>query len=98
MGGGLVGDNIGLNEEVIKKACSLSFKAHNSTNEPYITKVFRTTSNLTISRYKLSCKLQVSSCLGAATQPPCGSGICCGLVFLDFRAQMVERSLSMREV
>jgi len=47
MGGGLVGDNIGLNEEVIKKTCSLSFKAHNSTNEPYITEVFKTTSELT---------------------------------------------------
>lgn len=47
MGGGLVGDNIGLNEEVIKKTCSLSFKAHNSANEPYITEVFETSPDLT---------------------------------------------------
>ncbi|RHN68862.1 putative carboxylesterase [Medicago truncatula] len=47
MGGGLVGDNIGLNEEVIKKTCSLSFKAHNSENEPYISELFRISSDLT---------------------------------------------------
>ena len=47
MGGGLVGDNIGLNEEVTKKTCSLSFKAHNSAKEPYISELFRTSSDLT---------------------------------------------------
>ncbi|XP_058755728.1 protein EDS1L-like [Vicia villosa] len=44
MVGGLVGDNIGLNEEVIKKACSLSFKAHKSSKEPYISETFKTSS------------------------------------------------------
>ncbi|PNX97037.1 disease resistance protein, partial [Trifolium pratense] len=47
MVGGLVGDNIGLNEEVIKKTCSLSFKAHKSPNQPYIYETFRTSSDLT---------------------------------------------------
>ncbi|CAL5193623.1 unnamed protein product [Lathyrus oleraceus] len=44
MVGGLVGDNIGLNEEVIKKTCSLSFKAHKSPKEPYISENFKTSS------------------------------------------------------
>ncbi|WJX32951.1 Lipase (class 3) [Trifolium repens] len=44
---GLVGDNIGLNEEVIKKTCSLSFKAHKSPNQPYISENFKTSSEST---------------------------------------------------
>jgi enhanced disease susceptibility 1 protein len=44
---GLFGDNIGLNEEVIKKTCSLSFKAHKSPNQPYISENFKTSSELT---------------------------------------------------
>ncbi|KAL5076295.1 hypothetical protein RYX36_015279 [Vicia faba] len=44
MVGGLVGDNIGLNEEVIKKTCSLSFKAHKSAKELYISETFKTSS------------------------------------------------------
>lgn len=42
--GGLVGDKIGLNEEVVKKACSLSFKAHKSPKEPYFSETFKTSS------------------------------------------------------
>ncbi|CAK8543403.1 unnamed protein product [Lathyrus sativus] len=45
MVGGLVGDNIGLNEEVIKKSCSLSFKAHKSPKEPYLSENFKTSSD-----------------------------------------------------
>ncbi|CAK8542007.1 unnamed protein product [Lathyrus sativus] len=45
MVGGLVGDNIGLIEEVIKKSCSLSSKAHKSPTEPYISENFKTSSD-----------------------------------------------------
>ncbi|KAJ1387121.1 Fungal lipase-like domain [Sesbania bispinosa] len=36
MAGGLLGDNIGLKEELIKKACAFAFKAHKSPREHYI--------------------------------------------------------------
>lgn len=45
MAGGLLGDNIGLNEEVIKKTCSLSFKAQNTSKELYISEKFSSTSS-----------------------------------------------------
>lgn len=45
MAGGTLGDNIGLREEVINKACALAFEAHNkSPRERYLSEKVRTSS------------------------------------------------------
>ncbi|KAJ1421781.1 hypothetical protein SESBI_13419 [Sesbania bispinosa] len=40
MAGGLLGDNIGLKEELIKKACAFAFKAHNYYDTFYLVNYF----------------------------------------------------------
>ncbi|KAK7281853.1 hypothetical protein RIF29_10172 [Crotalaria pallida] len=42
--GSLVADNIGLKEELIKKACALAFKAHKSPDKSYISEKIRISS------------------------------------------------------